>query len=89
MDKNILVVAEVNDQILVSKKFKNIQKVLFWQSLDHFFITHYQQNFSKYTKSIIKIPFRIINKFNDITKNYFGNLSLAKYLKIIYLNFPF
>ena len=89
LDKNILVVAEVNDQILVSKKFKNIQKVLFWQSLDHFFITHYQQNFSKYTKSIIKIPFRIINKFNDITKNYFGNLSLAKYLKIIYLNFPF
>ncbi len=89
LDKNILVVAEVNDQILVSKKFKNIQKVLFWMSLDHFFITHYQQNFSKYVKSTIKIPFYIINKFNEITKNYFGNLSLAKYLKIVYLNFPF
>ncbi|WP_075501829.1 hypothetical protein [Candidatus Pelagibacter communis] len=88
-NKNILIVAEVNDQILVSKEFKNIQKVLFWQSLDHFFITHYQQNFSKYIKSIIKIPFKIINKFNDLTKNYFGNLSLAKYLKTIYLNFPF
>lgn len=89
LDKNILVVAEVNDQILVSKKYKNIQKVLFWQSLDHFFITHYQQNFSKYIKSLIKIPFHIINKFNQITQNHFGNLSLAKYLKIIYLNFPF
>ena len=89
LDKNVLVVAEVNDQILVSKKYKNIQKVLFWQSLDHFFITHYQQNFPKYIKSIIKIPFRTICKFNEITKNYFGNLSLAKYLKIIYLNFPF
>ena len=89
LSKNVLIVAEVNDQILISQRFNKIQKVLFWQSLDHFFITHYQQEFSKNLKSIIKIPFKIINLFNEVTNNYFGNLSFAKYLKFIYLKISF
>ena len=88
-EKNILIVPEVNQAILISKQYKKIQKILWWLSLDFFFITSFTQNYSKFTKSIIKFPFEIICIFNDITKNYFGNLSFSKYLKIIYLNFPF
>ena len=89
LDKNILVAPEVYDSILISKKYRNIQKVLFWMSLDFFFLSHFQKKHSKLIRSVIKIPFHFIRFFNEITKNYFGNLSLAKYLKIIYLNYPF
>ena len=89
LDKNVLVVPEVYDSILVSKKYKNIQKVLFWMSLDFFFLSHFQEKHSKFVRSVIKIPFHFIRFFNEITANRFGNLSLVKYLKVIYLNFPF
>ena len=86
---NILIVPEIDQAIKFSRKYKKIQKILYWQSLDNFFITHFYFNVPKFIKSIIKKPFKIINFFNDVTKNYFGNLSFPKYLKIIYLNFPF
>ena len=88
-ERNILIVPETNQAILISKQYKKIQKLLWWLSLDFFFITNFSQNYSKYTKSIIKFPFEVALFFNNITKNYFGNLSFSKYLKIIYLNFPF
>ena len=88
-EKNILIVPETNQAILISKQYKKIQKLLWWLSLDFFFITNFTQNCPKYFKSIIKFPFEVACIFNYITKNYFGNLSFSKYLKIIYLNFPF
>ncbi len=88
-EKNILIVPETNQAILISKQYKKIQKILWWLSLDFFFITSFSQNNSKIIKSIIKFPYEITCIFNKITKNFFGNLSLSKYLKIIYLNFPF
>ena len=87
--RNILIVPEIDQAITFSKKFKNIQKILYWQSLDNFFITHYSFQVPKFIKSLIKKPFKMIYFFNEITQNYFGNLSFPKYLKIIYLNFPF
>ena len=88
-EKNILIVPETNQAILISKQYKKIQKILWWLSLDFFFITSFNQNNSKFIKLIIKLPFEIVCIFNNFTKNYFGNLSFAKYLKTIYLNFPF
>ena len=88
-DRNILIVPETNQAILISKQYKKIQKILWWLSLDFFFITSFNQNNSKIIKSVIKLPYEITCIFNKITKNYFGNLSFSKYLKIIYLNFPF
>jgi len=87
-EKNILIVPEVNDSLLLSKSYKSIQKVLFWMSLDFFFITNFR-SLSKYLKSLIKIPFDLTYKFNELTQNYFGNITFEKYLKIIYLNIPF
>jgi hypothetical protein len=88
-ERNILIVPETNQAILISKQYKKIQKLLWWLSLDFFFITNFTQNHSKYSQSIIKFPFKVVCFFNNITKNYFGNLSFSKYLKIIYLNYPF
>ena len=88
-EQNILIVPETNQAIMISKQYKKIQKILWWLSLDFFFITNFNQNYSKFTKLFIKSPFEIICIFNNLTNNYFGNLSFAKYLKTIYLNFPF
>ena len=88
-ERNILIVPETNQAISISKQYKKIQKILWWLSLDFFFITSFNQNNSKFLKLIIKFPYELICIFNNITKNYFGNMSFSKYLKIIYLKFPF
>jgi len=87
-EKNILIVPEINTTILISKKYKYIQKALWWLSLDFYFVSNFNENFPKYLRSLIKIPFNLINFFNKLTDNYYGNLSLPKYLKFIYLIYP-
>ena len=87
-EKNILIIPEVYQAITISKKFKNIQKILWWLSLDFYFITYFNDHHSRLFKSVIKFPHEIICFFNKLTKNYFGNMSFPKYLKLIYLNFP-
>ena len=89
LQKNILIIPEINKTISLSKKYKNIQKTLWWLSLDFFFISKFLETFPKFIRSIIKIPFNLINFFHKITLYNFGNLSLPKYLKFIYLNYPF
>jgi len=88
-ERNILIIPEINQAIKISKKYQNIRKILWWLSLDFFFITYFNENHLKLTRSIIKYPFEIICYFNKLTKNYFGNISFPKYLKMIYLNLPF
>jgi len=89
LEKNILIIPEINQTILLSRKYKNIQKAIWWLSLDYYFVSKFIENFPKFIRSIIKIPFNLICFFNKISSNIFGNLSLPKYLKTIYLNFPF
>ncbi len=89
LEKNILIIPEINKTILLSKKYTNIQKVLWWLSFDYFFVSKFNENFPKIIRSIIKIPFNLINLFNKITSFNFGNLSLPNYLKFIYLKYPF
>jgi hypothetical protein len=88
-EKNILIIPEVNQALLISNRYKRIQKIVWWLSLDFFFITHFNDNFSKFSKSVIKFPYQIIRYFNRLTLNYFGNLNFPSYLKKIYFNFYF
>lgn len=88
-EENILIIPEINTTIQLSRKYKKIQKALWWLSLDFFFITNFHDSYSKFFRSILKIPFNLINLFNKISKNAFGNLSLPRYLKFIYLMYPF
>ena len=86
---NILVIPEVNVSIEISKSFEKIQKVIWWLSLDFFFLHRFIERNNKYIRSIFKIPFKLINLFNKSTFFYFGNLSLYKYLKFCYMNLSF
>ena len=52
-ERNILIVPETNQAILISKQYKKIQKLLWWLSLDFFF---YYKFFSKLFK-IYKIDY--------------------------------
>ena len=88
LKKNVLIIPEINRTILLSKKYKNIQKALWWLSLDYFFVSKFIDTYPKFIRSIFKIPYNLICLFNKITFNYFGNLSLPKYLKFIYLHNP-
>ena len=46
-EKNILIIPEVNQALLISNRYKRIQKIVWWLSLDFFFITHFKkQDFS-------------------------------------------
>ncbi len=86
---NLLIVPEINKAIKISKKYKNIQKILWWLSIDFFLLTKFNDSFPKHTRSLIKVPFNLIRLFNKFTHYLFGNLSLPKYLKLIYLKYPF
>ena len=88
-EQNILIIPEINTSIRLSRKYKKIQKTIWWLSLDFFFITNFQDNFSKFFRSVLKLPYNIIKLFHKITLNTYGNLSLSKYLKFIYLKYPF
>ena len=88
-EDNILIIPEMNKTIQISKKFKNIQKVLWWLSIDFFLLTKFNDNYPKYIRSLIKIPYNLIFIFNKLTNCMFGNLSLPKYLKFIYINLSF
>ncbi len=88
-EKNILIVGEISSNIQISKKYKHIQKVLWWLSLDYYFISNFHYKFHKFLRSIIKLPLNFIKLFNRLSNYHYGNLSYAKYLKFIYLNNPF
>ena len=87
-EENVLIIPEINQTIMISKEYKAIQKALWWLSLDYFFVSKFNNDFPKFIRSILKIPYNLVCLFNNITANAFGNLSLSKYLKFIYLNYP-
>lgn len=87
--KNVLIIGETSSNIEISKKYKKIQKVVWWLSLDYFFLSNFNFIFPKILRSIIKLPFNLINLFNRFSNFYFGNLVISKYLRFIYLKFPF
>jgi len=87
--ENILIVPEVYQTIEISKKYTNIQKGLWWLSVDLFLYHRFMNKNHSIIKSLIKIPHKLINFFNRFTSFYFGNISFFKYLKFIYLSQPF
>ena len=82
--ENLLVIPEYFDFINNSIEFKNIKKVIWWQSLDNYFGSRFKTKNSKILRSILKIPFNFINIFNKISNYSFGILTLESYLKFLY-----
>ena len=84
---NILILPETFHFIYLSKNYKKIQKILWWLSIDNFLKHWFENNNNFLLKNLIKTPFKIIKLFHSITKYYFGNMTIHKFLKIIYLKF--
>ena len=83
--KNILIIPEMYQTIEDSKNYKYIQKGLWWLSVDFFLYHRFIFKNHSITRSLIKIPFKLIVLFTQLTSFYFGNISFFKYLKFIYL----
>jgi|TARA_B100000929_G_scaffold290367_1_gene283720 hypothetical protein len=81
---NILIIPEYFDYLNRSKQFKNIQKIIWWLSIDNYFEFRFRYKNKKLLRSIIKIPYNIISIFNKITFNIFGIYTGQDYLKFIY-----
>ena len=47
-------------QLILQDMRQNIKKALWWLSVDFFLLTKFNDNFSKYLRSIIKIPYNFI-----------------------------
>ena len=88
LEKNILIIPEFYKSIELSKNYQNIQKGLWWLSVDFFLYHRFIYKNHSLVRSLIKIPFKLISLFNRLTLFYFGNISLFKYLKYIYTKNP-
>ena len=82
--ENILIIPEYYSFIKYALKYKNLKKILWWLSVDNYYGYKFRIDYNKYLRSIIKIPFNIINNFNKLTNYFFGLLTLQDYLKFKY-----
>ena len=87
--RNILIIPEYYPAVEISKKYNNIQKGLWWLSVDFYLYHRFIYKNHSILRSLIKIPHKIIKVINQLLFFQFKNLSLFKYLKFIYLNIPF
>tara|TARA_B100001057_G_scaffold71237_1_gene65408 strand:- start:2064 stop:3146 length:1083 start_codon:yes stop_codon:yes gene_type:complete len=81
---NILIIPEYYMFIKYAFKYKNITKILWWLSVDNYLGYKFRDDFNKYSRSLIKIPYNIINTFNKIVGYYYGIFTFHDYLKVIY-----
>ena len=82
--QNLLIIPEYFYFLKIANSFKKIEKAIWWQSLDNYFGSRFRDNNSKISRSILKIPFNIINLFNKTTRFFFGILTIENYLKYLY-----
>ena len=83
-NNNILILPEQFYYLKYALRYKKINKVIWWLSVDNFFGFKFREDHSKFLRSLIKIPYNFISLFNRLTKFYFGILTYHDYLKYIY-----
>ncbi len=83
-EDNILIIPEANMYLEFSMKFKKLKKILWWMSLDNYFGYKFKYEYNKYLRSLIKIPYKLINIFNKIVNYNFGIYTEHDYLKFFY-----
>ena len=82
--ENILIIPEYFEFLNLAKKFKKIQKIIWWLSVDNYFGYRFRLKNFKAVRSIIKIPFNLIKLFNFFSLNFFGLYTIQDYLKFMY-----
>ena len=83
-ENNILIIPEMYAMLKFSLNFKKITKVIWWLSIDNYFAFKFNAEYPKLLRSLIKIPFKLISTFNNLTSYQFGIFTYHDYLKIIY-----
>ena len=81
---NILIIPEASMYLDFSLKFKKLRKILWWMSLDNYYGYKFKFEYNKYLRSIIKIPYKLINTFNKMVNYSFGIYTEHDYLKFFY-----
>ncbi len=81
---NILIIPESYVYLSYSEKFRNLKKVLWWMSLDNYYGYKFRWEYNKYFRSLIKIPYNLINLFNRIINYRLGIFTIQDYLKFFY-----
>ena len=83
-EKNLLIIPEYYNYLLEAKRFNKIKKVIWWLSLDNYLGSKFRFENNKILRSLYKIPFNFIKKFNDFTKFFFGIYTEQDYLKFLF-----
>ena len=86
-ENNILIMPEKYEMLKFSLNFKKITKIIWWLSLDNYFAFKFNAEYSKISRSFIKIPLKLISVFNRITSYRFGFFTYHDYLKAFYKMF--
>ena len=81
---NVLIMPEHYMFLQFGLNYSNIQKIIWWLSVDNYFGFKFNYQFKKIIRSILKVPYKIILFFNKITNYYFGIFTYHDYLKLIY-----
>ena len=84
-EKNLLIIPEYYNYLLEAKRFNKIKKVIWWLSLDNYLGSKFRFENNKILRSLYKIPFNFIKKFNDFTK-FFLVFTLNKIILNFYLD---
>ena len=82
--ENILIMPEHYLYLKTGLNYSNIQKIIWWLSIDNYFGFRFKYQNHKFVRSIIKIPLKLITIFNKLTNFYFGIFTYHDYLKLIY-----
>ena len=83
-EENILIIPEQFIFLKHSLQYKNIKKIIWWLSLDNYYGFKFRDNYNKYLRSLIKIPYNFISLINKIANYRFGILGFYDYLKFFY-----
>lgn len=78
--KNIIICAEHFTQLNFISKFKDIQKICWWLSVDNFLTSYIFNQKHKFIKSLIKTPLNFVKVLNFFTLGLFGNPTVDEYL---------
>ena len=81
---NILISPEDFFFIKKLNNYVNIQKIIWWLSLDNFYKSYFTSILNKQTKRLFKFPYKIIKLFNFLTKNYSAISTFEDYNRVLF-----
>jgi len=77
---NIIICAEIFSQLDFVSKFKKINKICWWLSVDNFLKSYILQRQILFIRFLIKTPLYFLKLLNSITLGILGNPTLEEYL---------